>query len=217
MAPNEPRKIHIGVQTASPRDGGFGRPGLMAQPLVELTQKLGGRIADIEEVAKRGKEVLPNLITILQMGTDYNKACALACMIKMAEEGTECREAIPELRGLMASPIDYVRGYAATLLGKMKDAESIPALVKGLGDRSHIMKWRCAGALHEMGAPAVDALAAKLKDGGLMEKIEARRVLEAIHRDAPESVPEETMGRVAEQKAHEEKLRTKGAQKAWEN
>jgi hypothetical protein len=212
----------------------------MSAPLVELTQRIR-RPSDIEEVAKRGAEVLPNLITILRMGTDYNRACALACLIKMEGNGVEfgaipgmkgeCGdsgvpapldarkmrgELVQELRELLKSDNEYVRGYAATMLGKIRALEAIPEIAEGLGSRSHIVRFRCAAALILIGPPAVDAVA-KLLDVGNREPgtgnrmletgREARRVLLAIDKDHPKSVPVDMILLVLGEEAEIEKRR----------
>jgi len=197
MVQKELPKAHIGVPTLGPRDGSFGRPGLMAAPLVELTQRLGGRIADIEAVAARGMKVLPNLITILGMGTDYNKVCALACMIKMAESGTDCREAVHALRELLASKNEYVKGYAATLLGTMKDEKSIPEIAKGLGDKSHIIRWRCADALEALGAASVPELLKALDGKNERAGREAGKILPRLANAFPGCVPADAIERIS--------------------
>ena len=227
MAEAKTPKAHIGKPTAAFRDGGFGRPGLMSEPLAGLVQKLSGRNAEIEKIAGQGIAAVPNLITILQMGTDYNKACALACLLKMEEKesGTalglsgkggeellevmELRaELITVLRELLKSDGEYVKGYSATLLGRMKAFEAVPEIAEGLESRSHIVRWRCAGALMLMGANSVKEAVKKLNEGkSHMERREARRVLLAVEEGAPGSVPPETMKIVAEQEREMEKRR----------
>lgn len=219
MADTKPPTVRISVPTASPRDGGFGRPGLMGAPLVELVQRLGDRIAGIDRVASRGSAIVPNLITILKMGTDYNKACALACLLKMEKDGVdfgaipwtkgECAdsdvpapldarkmrgELVQELREQMKSADEYVKGYAATMLGKIRALEAIPEIAEGLGSWSHIVRFRCAAALMLIGEPAVDAVVKTFENAkNHVERREARRVLLAIDKDHTKSVPVDTV------------------------
>ena len=188
--------------TSPPRDGSFGKPGLMSAPLVELTQKLGNRNGEIEEIAKRGREVLPNIIMVLRMGTDYNRACALACMMKIDSDGVDCREAIPELRELLKSG-GYVKGYATNLLGRMKDEESVQEIAKGLGDMEYVVRLYSSAALEALGPASVEGLVKALGGKNEFTRREARRVLLRISLVHPGSVPNEVLAAIEMETAEE--------------
>ena len=192
--------------TSPPRDGSFGKPGLMSAPLVELTQKLGNRNGEIEEIAKRGKEVLPNIIMILRLGTEYNQACALACMMKMDGEGVDCREAIPELRELLKSANGYVQGYATNLLGRMKDAESVQEIATGLGDIEYVVRLYSSAALEALGPASVEGLVKVFGGKNDFTRREARGILARISLVHPGSVPNEVLAAIAKE-ADEEIVR----------
>ena len=204
-------KTHVGVPTLGPGEGSFGKPGLMSAPLLELAQKLGSRSkSEREYVASRGKEVLPDIIMVLRMGTNYNRACALACMIKMDNDGTDCREALPELRGLFKSGDGYVKGYSANLLGRMEDKESIPEIAKGLADMDHVVRLYSSAALEALGPASIGALVKARGGRNEFARREARGILARISNSHPGSVPGEVLAAIGRETAEEIVRKTHG-------
>ena len=75
-------------------------------------------------------------------------------------------DAVRPMINVLKSETEDLRREAVVVLGRIKDALAVDALIAALQDKDPIVGYRAAGALKEIkDARAVDALIAALKNG----------------------------------------------------
>jgi len=129
------------------------------------------RDAAIDALARFGGEAIPSLGDLLGQGRAETRAAAVRAL---GSVGT------PEALGLVRSSLmdrsPLVRFYACQVLGESADAASAPALVRLLSDPDPSVREAAGEACSRMPEAAENALFTLLREGTVLQKIEAATV-----------------------------------------
>lgn len=155
--------------------------GLLIEMVAAQTQFLDGDVAALmathpesfgrvipAKLASSDAKVVTTLLRDLDRGQSslalgvltHKLAGAQSGPQQLAEIGTSLA---PDLRMLLASPIPEHRWHAASLLGKIRDKQAVPTLIKALEDEDPDVRRKAAVALGQIGdrsalGPLVQAL-----------------------------------------------------------
>ncbi|MDY7040259.1 MAG: DUF123 domain-containing protein [Chloroflexota bacterium] len=94
--------------------------------------------------------------------------------------------AVPVLSTALSNPNEGIRAGAAVVLGELRAAQSVPALIERLADASPLVANRATEALEHIGEQAVAALCTALDDERNSVRIHATKALAAIQ--SPQSI-----------------------------
>lgn len=102
--------------------------------------------AAAQKLARLGASALPVLLEATGKG-DARSARAAYLIGRLAEAGTDCREALPSLFGLLQNGSELEKGNAAVALARMWVPESISMLIAGIKDGNNITRRYAAVGL----------------------------------------------------------------------
>ncbi|MFH1288386.1 MAG: HEAT repeat domain-containing protein [bacterium] len=132
----------------------------------------------LEEIKKRGEEVVPELLKLVQTGKDRDER--IPGILVLAE--LKSKEAVPALEKILkADKDDLCREASVLALAEIGDTTSIAKLKDVLKDESGNVRQRAVLALAKLGDKSYGDIALKgIKEGNPTEKLLATMALEEI-------------------------------------
>lgn len=163
-------------QEAALRLGTLAGPDTAGELVALLVSEpdLGVRETLTWAVVRQADAALPHLLAALE-GEEPSRVQVLHALSKIQDP-----TAVARILPLADDPDPAVAAKAWWALGRTGVPEAVPALMAHLGDPDEARRHELTRALEQLGAPAVDALADRLRTGDPVERRHAAEVLMVV-------------------------------------